>query len=568
LPVRRALAALLALPILAAVYLPLALRRGPATRMALTLGIGGLVLVGAAGIPAGTVGSPEATQAPVAASALGPAVTTGRGLTSALLVDFDAPMDAASVASSVRVEPTADVRLRWSDDGRRLSVEPVGAWRPATLYTVTVGASARDRDGRALASPLRAGFLTRALTGARLVVTDRLESGVALDSSIVLSFDRPVSIAAVRRAFHISPAVPGELFVATDGPDGSDATLADNFVWEPAESLPGSTRVTVDLGADVVDEDGSPIAAPAPLVFATTAAPSVVRFRPRAATEDVGRDVPVSVRFTVPMDHRTTAAAFSVQVNGKDVAGTVAWAENDTVLVFDPEDPFPYGAAVTLRVGVRALSADGTALDRPRAVRFAVVAKPKPAPKPTATPKPASGTTTSKPKPTPKPTPKPPPTTRPPSTSWVAAEKYLLTLLNCTRGGGWVLADGSCSSPGGSGIPALRYHAGISDRVARPYAKKLATAGACTHFYGGDPGDRLRAAGYTGYQWGENIGCRYFRDPRDAAVSLVRFFQSEKYWSPVGGHYVNMMSRKYTYAGIGLWVSGGNLNFVIDFYTP
>ena len=156
--------------------------------------------------------------------------------------------------------------------------------------------------------------------------------------------------------------------------------------------------------------------------------------------------------------------------------------------------------------------------------------------------------------------------TRPPSGSWLGAEKYLLTLLNCTRGGGWVLADGSCSSPGGSGTAPLRYHAGVSDRVARPYAKKLATAGVCSHFYGGDPGDRLRAAGFTGYQWAENIGCRYFRDPRDAAVSLVRFFQNEKSWN--GGHWVNMMNRKYTHAGVGLWVSGGNLNFVINFYTP
>jgi uncharacterized protein YkwD len=158
---------------------------------------------------------------------------------------------------------------------------------------------------------------------------------------------------------------------------------------------------------------------------------------------------------------------------------------------------------------------------------------------------------------------------RPTSSTWLAAEKYLLSLLNCTRGGGWVLADGSCSSPGGSGIAPLDLHAGISDRVARPYAKRLATTGACTHFYGGtNPGGRLHAAGYTSYQWGENLSCRYFSDPRDAAVSLVRFFQSEKYWSPVGGHYVNMMNRSFTHAGIGLWASGGNMNFVIDFYTP
>jgi hypothetical protein len=29
-----------------------------------------------------------------------------------------------------------------------------------------------------------------------------------------------------------------------------------------------------------------------------------------------------------------------------------------------------------------------------------------------------------------------------------------------------------------------------------------------------------------------------------------------------------MMSRKYTHAGIGLWVAGGNLNFVVNLYTP
>ena len=158
--------------------------------------------------------------------------------------------------------------------------------------------------------------------------------------------------------------------------------------------------------------------------------------------------------------------------------------------------------------------------------------------------------------------------TRPTSSTWLAAEKYLLSLLNCTRGGGWVLADGSCSEPGGSGIAPLAYDAGISDAVARPYAKRLATNGICSHFYGGDPGDRLRAAGYTSYHWAENIGCRYYNDPRDAAVGLVRFFQSEKFWSPVGGHYVNMMNRAYDRAGVGLWVSGGNLNFVVDFYAP
>ena len=112
------------------------------------------------------------------------------------------------------------------------------------------------------------------------------------------------------------------------------------------------------------------------------------------------------------------------------------------------------------------------------------------------------------------------------------------------------------------GVGALKYHAGLSDKVARPYAKKLVAANVCSHFYGGTAGDRLRAAGYTGYTWGENLGCRYFADPRDAAESLVRFFIS----SP--GHYANMVGRKYHYAGTGIWSSGGVLRFVVVFYTP
>ncbi len=572
-PVRRALAAVLALPVLAAVYLSFAVRRGPATRIGLGLGLGGFVAIAAIGIPAGTVGSPGATQAPLAASALGPVVAAGRDLTAAMIIDFAAPMDAGSVAAATTVEPAAEVRLGWSEDATRLVVEPVGSWRPATYYTITVGTGAHDREGRALASPLRAGFLTREATTTQLAVTDRLDSGVALDSSIALTFDRPVAVASVLRAFRITPAMPGQLFVAAEGPDDGDPALADAFVWEPDGLFAARTEYTVALAAGVVDAEGVAVTGPAPLTFTTTKSPSVVRFRPRGGTEDVGRDGAVSVRFTMPMDRTSAKKAFSVEVNGDRVPGTVSFAEDDTVLVFEPEAAFPYGATVALRVADGAVAADGTPLDRRRAATFTVKPKPTPTPRPAAAaPRATGGGASTTPRATPKPAPKPAPapgtSTRPSSSAWASAERYLLSLMNCTRGGGWVLADGSCSSPGGSGIPALRYHDGVSDDVARPYARKLATNGVCSHFYGGDPGDRLRAAGYTGYQWAENIGCRYFSDPRDAAVSLVRFFQSEKTWSPPGGHWVNMMSRKYTHAGIGLWVSGGNLNFVVDFYTP
>jgi uncharacterized protein YkwD len=149
--------------------------------------------------------------------------------------------------------------------------------------------------------------------------------------------------------------------------------------------------------------------------------------------------------------------------------------------------------------------------------------------------------------------------------SWASVETYYLGLMNCTRTGGWVTSSGSCSSPGGRGVAPLKLDSGISSKVSRPYAKKLAVGGDCSHFIGGNPGNRLAAAGYTNYTWAENLGCRS-GNPRAAVLGSHLFFQNEK--STNGGHYVNLMNSKYDRVGIGVWVSGGRVRLVIDFYHP
>jgi uncharacterized protein YkwD len=151
--------------------------------------------------------------------------------------------------------------------------------------------------------------------------------------------------------------------------------------------------------------------------------------------------------------------------------------------------------------------------------------------------------------------------------SWAAVETYYLRLMNCTRTGGWVTSSGGCSSPGGRNVAALKLDAGISTKVSRPYAKLLATRGICNHFIGGTPGDRLRRAGYTSYRWAENLGCRS-GNPYSAVLGSHLFFQSERAWSPDGGHYVNLMNPAYSRVGIGVWVSSGRVRVVIDFYHP
>jgi hypothetical protein len=249
------------------------------------------------------------------------------------------------------------------------------------------------------------------------------------------------------------------------------------------------------------------------------------------------------------MDKATTKAAFKVTVGGSAIAGKISFAEGNKVLVFTPAKKLPYGKKVVMEVGPTALSADGAALAKAAKGDFKTVAKTK------------RSTTTS----------------TGGSTgggggggavgggSWASVETYYLGLMNCTRTGGWVTSTGHCSSPGGRAVAPLKLDKGISSKVSRPYARKLAIGADCSHFIGGNPGDRLRRAGYRNYTWAENIGCRS-GGARAAVLGSHRFFQSEKSYN--GGHYVNLMNKKYDRVGIGVWVSHGRVRLVIDFYHP
>ncbi len=579
---RKIAAAILAVPVFVALYLPVMRRRGVVIRAALAAGAGLLVLAAAVGsLPRAASALPPATAGPVAAERFGPNVESRQALDGAVAFDFVVPMDEASVAAALSVDPQTPLALAWLDGDRRLLVSSRIGWAPETYYTLTIGATARSVDGTALGDPLRTAFYTRSPTGGRIVATGPLPDGrVSPDTAFIVAFDRPVDAAAARAAFHVDPPVAGEL--QADNAVGP----TERLTFIPADGLVAGTRYTITMAAGLVDTDGAPIAVISPLSVETIVAPAVVRFRPRAGIEEVARDADISVRFTRPMDRAATQHAFVVSVGGTPLAGDYHWAEGDTVVIFNPRDLLPWDTAVVMSVTRDATGADGTTISGPITARFTTSAKPAvtPSPTPAATAKPASAATVkptpapAKPpaaiaKPTPRPTPKP---TSPPAASegstgggaWASAERYYLSLMNCTRAGGIVTSSGACSSPGGSGVAPLVLDSGISERVSRPYAKLLAASGVCSHFDGGNPGDRLRSAGYDSYRWGENLGCLSASSANASALGTQLYFQSEGSWSPPGGHYVNMMNPAYDRVGIGVWISGGQIRIVIDFYHP
>jgi hypothetical protein len=152
---------------------------------------------------------------------------------------------------------------------------------------------------------------------------------------------------------------------------------------------------------------------------------------------------------------------------------------------------------------------------------------------------------------------------------YYSVEQYYLKLLNCTRTGGWVNSDGSCSGYGSGRYSAyvrpLTYSPGISDYAARVYARKLAVAAACTHFLGGTtPYTRMAAVGYRYPTWGENIGCRDgYASAYTAVLWSHRVFQGEKSYN--GGHWRNIKNSRFRWVGIGVWRYAGRTRLVTDF---
>ena len=539
---RKLAAALLAVPVLALIYVPVLLRRTIAARIAVALGVGSLIAIGAFGLvtPKSTVATPPLPPiVPLANTAFTSTIAAGTGLDAPVSISFSAPMDPKSVAASLDVDPAASVELAWDATGTRVTISPTRGWAPATYHTITVRPGALGASGRPMAVPARAVFLTRAATVGRIEATAMAGAEATVSSAFRITFDQPVELGAVRAALKFSPPLSGTLEVF-QAPVGGSA-----FVFTPSTPLAPATAYTVSL-VGMMDSAGAPLAASPTLAISTTAAPRVVRFRPLHGTANVERSATLSVRFTQPMERKSTKAAFTASIGGKALAGSVTFAENDSVLVFKPAQLLPYGASIQMLVKNSAYSAAGTQLEAASSVRITVEPKPTP-----ASPKVVSisgGGAVG-------------------GGSWGAVETYYLGLMNCTRTGGLVTSSGTCSSPGGRSVAPLKLDAGISTNVARPYAKKLATSGACTHFSGGNPGDRLRAAGYTSYIWAENLGCRS-GNPSSAVLGSHLYFQSERSWSPLGGHYVNLMNAKYDRVGIGVWVSGGRVRLVVNFYHP
>ena len=148
-------------------------------------------------------------------------------------------------------------------------------------------------------------------------------------------------------------------------------------------------------------------------------------------------------------------------------------------------------------------------------------------------------------------------------------EHLALSLLNCTRTGGWVQANGRCADRGSGKhsrrLKPLKVSASIADRASRPYAKRMLAAGVCSHYVGySSIQQHFRNNGFKGSPYGESIGCGYGLTPRQMLIYTELTYQSEQ--GTGGWHWRNLKDAGFDRVGVGVAVSRKGSRVVFDFY--
>jgi hypothetical protein len=510
---------------------------------------GGAVMMAVAAMLVGLPDNPVAARpvpyvAPLAPQASAQGKDSSLPLDVPLQIHFTKPMNEATVQSALTITPQVGVAFNWDALGQDLALTPDPHWEPSTDYTVQVSANASDHEGLGLTAPILTSFRSGPLTSGQITATKTVGGLAAPTTTFQVTFTRPVKLATVLLRLAIDPPVDATI----QGDDPTDA-VSQVFTLTPKQALATNTPYSVgfvDGGTDAAIAALQPIA---PLDITTLQAPSVVKVTPQNGTFSYDTNQVISVVFSVPMDEHS-ATSLSVRSNGRPVAGSTVWTQDDTVLVFTPRRSYSLGSSISVRVAASARSSGGLTMKDAVNSTF-VVTTPRGRRsfgKITGTKIPWIGGIAST------------------SAPWHSAEMYYMSLLNCTRTGKWVTASGLCSSQTHHTLPAqpaLPFRSDIADGVARPYARELAIRNALTHTLDGTTiHTRMMAAGIYPSTWGENIS-----SPGNASssgmIAAELFFQGE-YWNR-GGHYANIMNPRYRSVGVGVWQQSGRTRVVIDF---
>lgn len=272
------------------------------------------------------------------------------------------PVDPSSLAARpvlLREANGTDVPVTLLLDGMTLAVQPLRDLAGGTQHVLSVTNALRDIAGNPLSPAWQQGFQTQADTQPpQLVASLPLQGmqGRSPVAPIALEFDESIRLPVADQPELSLQAGPNRTIASTCRLDASQRVL-----WiEPDELLPLQADVILRL-ARVSDLSGNTTGQQLQVGFRTgsdSTAPMLVATSPARGALDHGRNAPLVIDWTEPMDLGSAGRGLRLLAGGTEVACTVEPRNGGSRWIVVPQALLPAGSACTLvlhggREGIR-----------------------------------------------------------------------------------------------------------------------------------------------------------------------------------------------------------------------
>ena len=323
------------------------------------------------GIPPSLISDPNALPRP---RVIGRSPTAGEELTADGFIEiyFDQPMDPVRTGEAWQLldaEGQIIVGTVSFPQPRILRFKPDTPLHTNTVYHAEIGSTATSTRGESLLEGLTLTFNTISDLAVSQTSPADGTTGVTVNSSITVIFNRPVVPLLISEE---QADLPNPLAITPEIAGQGEWVNTSVYIFRPAAALPGKTTFTVRVLAEVVNEinpNGSTLAEDYAWSF-TTAAPTYQQFElvggainPDSYNSPLLLDQAFRITFNQAMDRTSTEAAVTLrpQVGGSPVDLIYTWdnPEEPVTLTFTPTQNLELGTIYVLTLATTAQSASG-----------------------------------------------------------------------------------------------------------------------------------------------------------------------------------------------------------------
>ncbi|HEX5465683.1 MAG TPA: Ig-like domain-containing protein [Candidatus Limnocylindrales bacterium] len=237
----------------------------------------------------------------------------------AIGVQFSEPVRPSGAEVRLHIDPNVSGAFSWADD-RTLLFTPAEKLPNSARFTVVEEAGFEDTAGNAAPSPSAA--FAFATVGPPTVASTSPAAGaqgVALDASLVVTFDRLMDTQRTAAAVSLEPRTP--LHASWQG---------QTLTLVPDEGLQPDTAYTLAVGTQAIDTDGNALQAVDQVTFQTIQVGlDIAAVLPADGAAGVALDAPIGLIFGAPVDPTSIAGTLTITPT---VAGSVVASAR-------PDDP-------------------------------------------------------------------------------------------------------------------------------------------------------------------------------------------------------------------------------------